>query len=142
VLILKVKRANQKDVGALSEFVKEIEMANCSTGHTLGKEFFKSLIRSGFIFMAKDDDKIIGLLLANVDARIQFSNILHVLSHPEFPENDVRNALVQKHMDECKKMNICDIALQAPESEESILKFFLDKGFNAENKFVLLTKTI
>ena len=123
---MKVKRANQKDVGTLSEFVKEIQKVNSSTGHTLGKEYFKSLIRSGFIFMAKEEDKIIGLLLANVDARIQFSNILNVLTHPKHPENDVRGALVQKHMDECKKMNICDIALQAPESEKSILKFFTD----------------
>jgi N-acetylglutamate synthase-like GNAT family acetyltransferase len=139
---VKVKRANQKDVENLSKFVRSINSTSTAYGHTLGKEYFKSLIRSGFVFYAEENGEFIGLLLADVDARIQFSNILHVCMHPEFNNDLVQQALVQKHMDECKKMNISDIALQTPMTEKKTLKFFENMGFNTENKFVLMTRTI
>lgn len=139
---MKVRRANQKDVEMLSNFVHDIKSTCTVYGHTLGKEYFKSLIRSGFVFVAESEGEPIGMLLAEVDARIQFSNILHVVIHPKFSCDEVRSMLVRKHMDECRKMNISDIALQTPEKEKKALKFFKELGFSAENKFVLLTKSI
>lgn len=139
---MKIRRANQKDVESLSNFVREINSANTAYGHTLGKEYFKSVIRSGFVFVAEEQGKKAGILLAEVDARIQFSHILHIVIHPEYAEDEIREALVNKHVDECRKMNVCDLALQTPDKEKNALKFFENMGFSAESKFVLLTKNI
>ncbi len=139
---MKIRRANQKDVIKISTFVKELKANTTSNGHTIGKEYLKSLLRTGFVFYAESDETVAGVLLANVDARIQFSNILHMFIHPEHNDAGLKESLVNKHILECKKMNVCDIALQTPETELDVLKFYEQLGFAQENKFVLLTKTI
>ncbi|MFP4111489.1 MAG: GNAT family N-acetyltransferase [Candidatus Woesearchaeota archaeon] len=139
---MKIRRANQKDLDVLSNFVREANSTTTVHGHTLGKEYFKSVIRGGFVFVAEDQGNCKGILLADVDARIQFSKIIHVVVHPEENDEEIREALVNKHMNECKKMNICDIALQTSDKEKKTLKFFENMGFSPENKFVLMTRTI
>ena len=139
---MKIKRANQKDVQALSNFVREIDSIYTVYGHTLSKEYFKSIIRAGFIFYAEHEGDMKGILMADVDARIQFSNIIHVVTHPKHTDDEINTALMEKYITECKKMNISDIALQTPETQQKTVEFFKNLGFAQENKFVLMTKSI
>ena len=140
---MRFRKANQKDVDMLTAFSQEMQEQSTVFGHSLGREFFRSIIRTGLVYIALSNDKeLMGYLLAEADARIQFSNIVHISTHPKHKKEELVEGLVEKHYEECQKMNISDIALHTTELGKKNLTLLSELGFNPEKKFMMLTKTV
>lgn len=140
---MKFRKANQRDVDSLQAFSCELADKKTVFGHTLGREFFKSMIRTGLVYLAENDTKnVVGCLVANADARIQVSNIVHLSTHPETGNSTIVEGLLDKHFDECKKMNISDVALHTADVGKDNLAMYDNLGFAQEKQFTVLTKQV
>ncbi len=140
---MRFRKATQRDVDSLQLFNSKMPEKTTVFGHTLGREFFKSMVRTGLVYLAEDDSKkTIGCLLANADARIQFSNIIHLAIDPEVAKAEVIDGLMKKHIEECKKMNISDVALHTTELGKKNIDMYSNMGFNPEKKFMMLTRQV
>ena len=140
---MKFRKANQRDVEALQNFSASMVDSKTVFGHSLGREFFRSIIRTGLVYIGMSDKKdVVGFLLAEADARIQFSNIIHMAIHPDYDKEDIVRGLVSKHYEECQKMNISDFALHTSELGQENINLLSNLGFNPEKKFMMLTKQV
>ncbi len=140
---MKFRKANQRDVDLLQSFSASMVESKTIFGHSLGREFFRSIIRTGLVYVALTDKKeVAGYLLAEADARIQFSNIIHISLNPEFSREDIVQGLLDKHYEECQKMNISDIALHTSELGQDNIDLLSNMGFNPEKKFMVLTRQV
>ena len=140
---MKFRKANQRDVDSLQSFSMVMTDQRTVFGHNLGREFFRSIIRTGLVYLAISDDKqVLGYLLAEADARIQFSNIIHISIDPNVSKDDVVQGLLMKHYEECQKMNISDIALHTTELGKKNLDLLSTLGFSPEKKFMMLTRQV
>jgi N-acetylglutamate synthase-like GNAT family acetyltransferase len=140
---MKFRKANQRDVDALQNFAASTTETRTVFGHSLGREFFRSIIRTGLVYVALSDNKdVLGYLLAEADARIQFSNIIHMSLHPEASKEELVQGLLEKHYEECQKMNISDIALHTTELGKKNLDLLSNLGFAPEKKFMMLTRQV
>ncbi len=140
---MKFRKANQRDVESLQAFSASSVESKTVFGHSLGREFFRSIIRTGLVYIALSDKKeVVGYLLAEADARIQFSNIIHMAIRPDLEKEPVVQGLVEKHYEECQKMNISDIALHTSELGEKNIQLLSNLGFSPEKKFMMLTRQV
>ena len=138
---MKFRKANQRDVESLQTFTSNSSDKTTLFGHSLGREFFKSIIRTGLVYIAETDKKEMqGYLVAEADARIQFSNIVHMLIHPEACKESIVSGLLNKHYEECKKMNISDIAMHTAKNQD--VDMLSSMGFSTEKEFVMLTRQV
>ena len=141
--MMKFRKANQRDVDALQSFATSMTEERTVFGHSLGREFFRSIIRTGLVYIAVSDDKqVLGYLLAEADARIQFSNIIHLSINPDLDKGEVVQGLLAKHYEECQKMNISDIALHTTELGKKNMDLLSTLGFSPEKKFMMLTRQV
>lgn len=141
--MVKFRKANQRDVDSLQSFSMTMADEKTVFGHNIGREFFRSIIRTGLVYLAVSDDKrIIGYLLAEADARIQFSNIIHLSIDSNFSKDEIVQGLLIKHYEECQKMNISDIALHTTELGKKNIDLLSNLGFNPEKKFMMLTRQV
>ncbi|MFP4117353.1 MAG: hypothetical protein ACLFTR_00355 [Candidatus Woesearchaeota archaeon] len=140
---MKFRKATQRDVESLQSFSASTVESKTVFGHSLGREFFRSIIRTGLVYIAISDKKeIVGYLLAEADARIQFSNIIHMSIHQDYDKENIVQGLIEKHYEECQKMNISDIALHTSELGKENIQLLSDLGFNPEKKFMMLTRQV
>ncbi len=140
---MRFRKANQRDVDLLQSFASSMAEQRTVFGHSLGKEFFRSIIRTGLVYMAlSDDKKVLGCLLAEADARIQFSNIIYISIDPDTSRDAVVQGLLEKHYEECQKMNISDIALHTTELGKKNIDLLSNLGFSPEKKFMMLTRQV
>lgn len=103
-----------------------------------GREYFENMIKNEIIFVAQDEDKIIGYLAGSICEQISyikesFAELDNMCINDEYRRFGIGTLLINEFKKYCKEKNIQNIKVTASAKNSRAIQFYMKNGFEDYN---------
>lgn len=103
-----------------------------------GREYFENMIKSEIIFVAQDEDKIIGYLAGSICEEKSyitetFAELDNMCINDEYRRFGIGTLLINELKKYCKEKNIQNIKVTASAKNSKAIQFYMKNGFENYN---------
>ena len=127
--MVNIRKATKKDIGSIVELSK-IEELKTATGGFISESYFNEFIdENGIVFVAEDNDNIIGYVLGE-PMKGKLANLGLLAVHKDRRGQGIGKMLVDAFRKECDERGLTFILLYAPQFNENTLEFYRKAGFS------------
>lgn len=130
-----IRKAGYKDIPhIMSTIIKAKAMGNAAPPF-----YFRWIVRNGIAIIAEKEQKTAGFLVAEVNNKIAYTQLIYLFVQPKFRNQGIGSALMKYFLKTCHKKGVKYIDLHA---QNKALGFYKKFGFRPEGKFAALYKKI
>ncbi len=145
---IEIRKANLQDLSSIQELnnkLFELEYENFDDTLKVGwpfeeegKEYFENMINNEIVFVAMDEEKIVGYLAGSICEQISyiketFAELDNMCIDDEYRRFGIGTLLINRFKDFCKEKKIQNIKVTASAKNSRAIQFYIKNGFEDYN---------
>ena len=146
--MIKIRKATLQDLTSIQELNNKLfKLEYQNFDDTLkvgwpfekdGKDYFENMINNEIVFVAEDEEKVVGYLAGSICEEISyitenFAELDNMYIDDEYRRFGIGTLLINSFKEYCKEKNIQNIKVTASAKNNRAIQFYIKNGFEDYN---------